>query len=297
MEAASSIGTSFAFDAIGTSWRIDIADTLSADEADVLRDRIFARIDAFDRAYSRFREDSLVTEMSRTAGTYVLPDDARPMFDLYHDLYTLTDGAFTPLIGDVLVQAGYDAAYSLRPGDVRQPAAWDDALEYRYPELVVRQPVTIDVGAAGKGHLIDIVAELLGNAGLRTFIIDAGGDMLHRDATGISVRVGLEHPSDASLAVGVADLGNASICCSSGNRRAWADYHHLIDPRTLASPRHIAATWTIAKTTMLADAMATCLFFVPAELLVARYAFEYLIMFADGTVARSDGFPAELFTV
>ena len=54
--------------------------------------------------------------MARAAGQYHLPDDAKPMFDLYYKLYAATDGKCTPLIGQVLVDAGYDANYSLQVG-------------------------------------------------------------------------------------------------------------------------------------------------------------------------------------
>ncbi len=80
-----------------------------------------------------------------------------------------------------------------------------------------------------------------------------------------------------------------------GNRRAWADFHHIINPHTLASPRHILAIWAIAETTLIADAMATCLFFTPADTLLAHYRFSYLIVKADHTLEMSPDFPAEIF--
>ena len=117
---------------------------------------------------------------------------------------------------------------------------------------------------------------------------------LRRDADRKVLRVGLEDPNDASKVVGVAHLVDQSICGSSGNRRAWADFHHIIDPFSLASPRHVLAVWTVAATTMLADAMSTCLFFVPPERL-REFAFDYVIIHADRTVSRSPGFPGEVF--
>lgn len=36
----------------------------------------------------------------------------------------------------------------------------------------------IDVGAVGKGYLIDRVADVLADAGLRRFTVDAGGDLV-----------------------------------------------------------------------------------------------------------------------
>ncbi len=103
----------FIFEAIGTKWTIDIRTPLLQNEADLLFEKILTRIDEFDKNYSRFRSDSLVTEMSRVTGHYRLPNDAKKMLDLYEKLYSLTKGLMTPLIGKSLEEAGYDANYSL----------------------------------------------------------------------------------------------------------------------------------------------------------------------------------------
>ena len=100
----------FNFKAIGTTWKIDIYEKFS----DEILSHIMARIELFDKAYSRFREDSLVTEISKSAGNFTLPDDAKLMMDLYRDLYVRTDGLVTPLIGQLISDAGYDAKYSLK---------------------------------------------------------------------------------------------------------------------------------------------------------------------------------------
>ncbi len=66
------MATSYEFDAIGTHWQIDIRDPLSPlEEVDFLR-QIQERIEAYDCVYLRFRDDSLVTHMSREAGNGTL---------------------------------------------------------------------------------------------------------------------------------------------------------------------------------------------------------------------------------
>ncbi len=169
------------------------------DEASLLA-RIRARIDEFDRDYSRFRDDSLVTKMSQEAGEYELPRDAEPMLDLYRELYALTGGLVTPLIGDVLIGAGYDAQYSLKPTEMRVPPAWEEALEYRFPRLVMRKPAMLDFGAAGKGYLVDIVAGLLKASGARSFSVNAGEISAHTTSRGSphasALSTGASRPGD-----------------------------------------------------------------------------------------------------
>ncbi len=285
-----------AFDAIGTTWKIDLLQDVSSEKRDQLMRAILARIDVFDRDYSRFREDSLIAEMARKAGTYTLPDDAAPMMAIYRRLYDLTDGRFTPLIGNVMVDAGYDAKYSFRPQPLTRPPRWEDALSYHHPVLEVKQPAWLDFGSAGKGYLIDIVGQVLLDNGVRAFCIDAGQDILHCSTDGSRRRVGLEHPGNFSQVIGVVELGNESICGSAGNRRNWADYHHIIDPRTLLSPRHLLAAWVVADTAMVADAIATALFLVSPETLAPHFDFAFLTVGADMSARFSQGFNAELFS-
>lgn len=285
----------FTFEAIGTTWNIDVP----ADVPSGLEQEIRKRIDEFDRAYSRFRDDSLVMEISRQAGEYRLPDDALPMMALYKELYQATGGLVTPLVGQVLVDAGYDASYSLKPKPIIAKARrWEDVMEYNHPILRVKEPALLDFGALGKGYLIDIVADLIRMHGIESYTVDAGGDIAHRSsATGQGgiLRVGLEDPGDAKKAVGVANIGNQSMCGSAGNRRAWDKFHHIINPETVESPHHILGLWTVADTTLLADGLSTALFFVGPEKLM-KYRFECAVVFADRSAVLSKGFPGNFFT-
>lgn len=284
------------FEAIGTQWQIDFPDGLLASKQEKILREIAERIKTFDKDYSRFRSDSLVSQIARAAGDYRLPADAEPLFTIYEELYRLTNGLMTPLIGDVLVAAGYDAEYSLQPKILTSPLPWEESMERHGLELTVKQPALLDFGAAGKGYLIDIVSEIIREAGVTSFCVDAGGDMAYYSETGEVLRVGLEHPSIPETAIGVAQLSNQSLCGSAGNRRAWSRFHHIINPDSLTSPRHISALWVVASTTLLADALTTALFFADPKILAEHYQFEYLIMRADHSITCSKNFPAELFT-
>jgi thiamine biosynthesis lipoprotein len=285
------------FEAIGTHWWIGIYQPLATDKVRRLQAQVEERIEAFDRAYSRFRDDSLISRMAAHAGDYVLPDDSRQLMALYRRLYDATQGAVTPLIGQPLSDAGYDAAYSLRAGVVTRPPAWDDVMGYdaKSCTLHLKRPALLDFGAAGKGYLVDIVFSLLRKAGVDELCVDAGGDMRCNLSTA-PLRVGLEHPDDASQIVGVAALRRGAMCGSAGNRRAWGVYHHIMDPFTLQSPRHIMALWTTAGSALVADGLATALFFASPARLKRYFAFSYLIVYADGQAERSAEFPAQLFT-
>lgn len=285
-----SLHRKFAFEAIGTQWEIEIGGNIAATQ---VLNSVKVRIEAFDKNYSRFRSDSLVTKMSLKAGEYILPDDAKPMLDLYRELYIITSGFMTPLIGQTLSDAGYDSSYSLKPGTLKKPPAWDECMIYDFPKLTIKQPVLLDFGAAGKGYLVDIIGGLLRANGCREFVINAGGDILHYGSAKIDVA--LEHPLNFDEAVGIATIKNQALCGSAGNRRAWAGYNHIINPDSLESPRHLQAVWACTETTMLADALTTALYFCSPVELSKRYTFSYGIIGSDMSLKYSDNFPAKFF--
>jgi FAD:protein FMN transferase len=110
-----------------------------------------------------------------------------------------------------------------------------------------------------------------------------------------SLRIGLEHPDNVKQVIGVATITNQAICGSSGNRRQWGEFHHIIHPTLLSSPRHMLATWVVADTAIVADAIATCLYFTSPALLQQHFDFEYLLLLPDYSIDQSFAFPAEVF--
>jgi FAD:protein FMN transferase len=281
------------FEAIGTRWVIDIFSVLPEAGYTAIKAQIRERIEEFDKTFSRFRQDSLVTQMAHAGGEYHLPEEGVEMLSLYQTLYDLTGGAFTPLIGSVMEQAGYDASYSLRPKKLHTPRRLDDVFILSGRKLFMKEPALLDFGAVGKGKLIDIVAMILEEQGISNYCVDAGGDIRYRGTK--FLRVGLEHPEQMQQVIGVAKIKNQSIAASAGNRRKWGKFHHIIHPHTLISPQHILATWVVTGSTMLADAIATALFLIAPDKLIGDYQFSYVILLADFSVQQSKDFPAELY--
>ncbi|MHC6592349.1 FAD:protein FMN transferase [Arthrobacter sp. C152] len=282
----------FSFTGIGTGWVISTALPLPPS----LRARLLDRVEAFDAAWSRFRPDSLVAAMAREPGRYGFPDEAAALGPLYATLYRLTGGAMTPLIGGSLERLGYDAGYSLVPAGPPVPApAWESVLAWEGSTLSAGAPVVLDIGAAGKGLPVDLLAAELAAAGVDSFVVDGSGDLLARGPDPIPV--GLEHPYDPAKAIGVIDLAGRALCASAANRRAWGDgLHHVLDGTTGQPVRTAVATWTLADTAMVADALATALFFVPGAALEDVFDFSWLTVFSDGSAAWSPEFEGTLFS-
>lgn len=281
---------SHSFDALGTQWTIETTVELSK----TLIDRIHWRIELFDATYSRFRADSLVTNIAAHGGNFTFPADADELFNFYRTLYDATAGKVTPLIGEVLERAGYDAAYSFQPKAQQPPPKWDDVMTWHDPILTTTQPVVLDMGAAGKGYLVDIVCALLDNDGVDDYVVDASGDLRHKGSG--HNKVGLEDPRDPNKIIGVIDVQNKSLCASASNRRAWGSgLHHIFDPDTSTPTNEITATWVMSNTALLADGIATALFFTDPRVLRKSFDFEYVRMHTNGAIDYSPAFEGKLY--
>ena len=276
---------SWQFEAIGTQWLIETEKPLGE-----LKNIITARIDSYDKTYSRFREDSLVGKIASKKGEYHFPADAEKLVDFYNYLYDLTDGAVSPLVGNVLVAAGYDREYSLRPGTVTAAPKWDETMKWNGSQVMMKRPAVLDFGAAGKGYLVDLLGEILERHGFDSYVIDASGDIRIR---GIEQTVGLENPHDPTRVIGAVQLNDMSLCASATNRRTWGEWHHVIDPRTAEPVNKVVATWVIAPTTIEADGLTTALFFVPGERIGKNK--HYVRLMSDGTIEHSPDFMGQLF--
>ena len=280
----------YSFEAIGTQWSIETETKIPVE----LKNTIQRRIEAFDSTYSRFRKDSLVTKIAQKPGEYLFPKDTDKLLSFYSQLYAITNGKVTPLIGDMISRAGYDADYSLKPLTQKPIILWDDAVMWDGTTLKTNQPVTLDFGAAGKGYLIDIISDILNEHSVTEYVVDGSGDLKHK---GTSMnKIGLEHPLDATKIIGAIDVQNRSFCASTSNRRAWGEgMHHIFDPDEMAPTRDIIATWVIADEAMIADGLATALFFTDPRTLREKYDYEYVRMHANGVLDYSAYFKDSLF--
>lgn len=240
---------SFRFSGIGTEWQLDTAAPLGPE----LEAAVLDRVESFDRTWSRFRDDSLASRIASAPGVWRLPAEAPALFELYRRLYQATDAAMSPLVGRTLETLGYDRDYSLRPSATPAPVpAWEDAIAWDGAALTTVQPVVLDIGAAGKGYLVDLVTELLVDAGHEQLIVDGSGDLRHVGAE--PMRVALEHPRDDSKAIGVVRVANGAICSSATNRRVWGTgIHHVLDATTGLPTSRVIATWAITPTALEAD--------------------------------------------
>ncbi len=286
----------YAFDALGTKFSITIWDDRPPEILTPLAHELEARTRVFDAQYSRFKADSLVTKISTQVGLIAVPEELMTMLRLYADLYAATNGKINPAIGFTLADTGYDATYSLTPqAHIRPVPAFTEALtivDDHHIEL--HEHILLDLGALGKGFLIDQLYSILKDEGIQRFLIDGSGDIRYYSVTNEPIACGLEHPTDPTMVIGTLIIKGGALCASAINRRQWRDRNHYIDPHDASSPQSTLATWVYTDTAALADGLSSALFFMAPEALFA-YSFEYCIVNHEMRMKKSAGFTADFF--
>jgi len=115
----------------------------------------------------------------------------------------------------------------------------------------------LDPSSYVKGWAIAQVRDILVQANLKRFLIDAGGDM---SVAGVW-RVGIQHPDKQNAIVAALQLSDGAIATSGLYRRG----EHIINPKT-ASPANILKSVTVVGPNIItADILATTFFAMGEE--------------------------------
>ncbi|MCL2045630.1 MAG: FAD:protein FMN transferase [Oscillospiraceae bacterium] len=123
----------------------------------------------------------------------------------------------------------------------------------------------LDLGAIAKGYIADKVAKYLIDHGVRSAVIELGGDVvtIGTNNDGEAWRIGIAKPfASISEIVGAVEIVNLSIVSSGVYSRYFemdgVSYHHILDPRTgMPVDTKIVSATIIASSVMDGDALAT----------------------------------------
>jgi len=251
---------------------------------------------AVEACCTRFDEDSELMQLSARVGEPVPVSDM--LFEIVRFAVAIadeTDGAFDPTVGAAMAARGFNREYQTgksAPAAGSDPLATyrDIVLDDHARTILLRRPLTLDLGAVAKGLAVDAAAQTL--APLLDFAIDAGGDLYlgGRNAEGQAWSVGIRHPRTDGAIVETLRVSNLAVCTSGDyERRAQAaggdgGESHILDGRTRNAAGNVASVTVIAPQAILADALATAAFALgPVEglQLLERHGVEGMIVTTD----------------
>jgi thiamine biosynthesis lipoprotein len=229
----------------------------------------FFELERIEKTYSRFLPTSQLSKVNSKLHTWQkVSTEFILLVEKSLSFAKQTNGAFDITLKSRLENLGYDASYSFQPKVESVVLRLKNFfLQFQRPILINKQESTIylrkqiEFGGLGKGFALDCLAKIIREKGVLDFYINAGGDIYG----GCSEKskpwtILLEHPDDATRAIGYIELKNQAIACSAPNRRKWGKHHHLLNSQTGQSEHSLKCIFVLAKTGIEADAYATALF-------------------------------------
>ncbi len=286
------------FESMGTVWKVSFKEFFHEEKVKEIEGVIQTHLTTFNNVYSRFNRDSFISKLQEVRGVVEVPHDLVAMLRLYAKYYMVSDKKFTPCIGALLEDAGYDDVYSFQEKESKRPVPdfFEAVKTVDDTHIFLNDSVLLDLGALGKGYCVDRLVELLRPYTEESFLVDGSGDVYY--VGNDSLAVGLEDPDDTTQVIGVIAMTEGGMCSSSTNRRAWGRYSHYLDPTTTSSPSFIRSSWVLAQTAAEADALSSVLFFVAPEKIEEELGvtFSYCLLNNERHIKKSPNFLATFFS-
>lgn len=134
----------------------------------------------------------------------------------------------------------------------------------RWRVSTIRPGVQIDPGGIAKGALLRDGIAVLARHGIRTAILDIGGDLYALGDTGRGpYRIGVRGPERGAGGLWLALHGGEAVATSGDYERFWEHggrrYGHILDPRSGRPAATASMATVIHADPLLADAAATAL--------------------------------------
>ncbi len=240
--------------------------------AQVASAQAFGRIEALNEILSDYRDGSEINRLSAQSGLgkwVPVSEELYRMIELSKKISRKTSGAFDITVGPVVQLWRRAMRRRIFPTNDEIEEA-RRAVGYRYIKLRPRnksvkltQPhMRLDVGGIGKGYAADEAVRVLNRFGIRSILVDAGGDLTLADPPpgkpGWEVEVSSGTLSDSTAVLLLSRVGIAT----SGATYRYLEhngvrYSHIVNPKTGVGLRYHVRTTVMAPNGTLADALAT----------------------------------------
>lgn len=259
---------------------------LDADRPDAelkdIADWAFEIVRRLEEQLSAYIATSDVVWINNTAAERPARIEPR-LFDLLKTcrrLHDETDGAFDVTVGPLVKTWGFFR----RQGQMPDPATLEEARAKVGMEFVSlndedhsvsfeKPGVEINLGAVGKGYVVDRVVEAMRSWGVKCALVHSAKSsiaVIGKPPVGeLAWRLGVTDPRDIEKALGSLVLVDSTMSVS-GNweqffKHEGKTYSHILDPRTGQPAQGILSTTVTGPSAAVTDGLATAFFVMGVE--------------------------------
>ena len=269
-----------------------------------LLEEAFDRVEEMEALWSRTRAGSDVARICEAAGepvavaaeTYALLEDALAWCAASEGALDITVAPVSALwdfTGGTEPPAAEDIAAAL-------PRVGCGQVTLEAGRVSLPEGAALDLGAVAKGAAADRLAAWLREAGVRSALLDLGGNIyaLGRQPSGRPWRVGIRDPADPGSLLMAVEAEDLSVVTSWVYQRNFISggrlYHHILDPETgYPADRGLLAVTVFSRSSLDGDALSTaCMVLGEARgmaLIEETEGVEAVFVREDGSLALSSG--------
>lgn len=258
----------FDFKAMGSPCAIQLY-ALGAKKGERAAQSAIDDVRRLEALYSRYREDSFLSEINRTAslgGRISVDDETAGLLDYADTCYRQSGGLFDITSG--ILRRVWDFKSGKLPDSwaidgIMEKIGWHQ-LKWERPVLAFDTPgMEIDFGGVVKEYAVDRAAALCLEAGVQHGIVNLGGDIKvigpHPD--GSAWRVAIRHPRRSGEILEALMLDSGALASSGDYERCIVlnavRYGHVLNPKTGWPVRHMAAVSVVSDFCVVAGSAST----------------------------------------
>lgn len=265
------------------------------------------RLQGLDALWSATSEGSDVARLNSGAGEAVaLAPETMRLLRLSEAVREETKGALDVTLLPLLKLWGFSGGVHRVPTaeEIEAARALTGAGKLKLDEAAgtarLEKGSSVELGAVAKGYAGELVAAELKSRGVRSALLDLGGniEVIGAREDGAPWRIGLRNPFGGAL-LGTVAVTDAAVVTSAIDQRFFTDeagnhYWHILDPATgKPAASGLASATVVASSGGRADALSTALFVMGAERAAAfwreRQDFEMVLVGMDGHVWITEG--------
>ncbi|SJZ92587.1 FAD:protein FMN transferase [Selenihalanaerobacter shriftii] len=233
----------------------------------------------------RYKQASIVSKINRQAGIrpVKVDDDILNMIKTAKEYGSSINGKFDITIAPVIELWGFGTENKTVPNTQKlkeklKLVNYKDIIinEEKETVMLAKPGMKIDLGGVAKGYIVDKAAKILKEAGIKSALINAGGNIrtIGTKYNGDKWRLGIRNPRDDEkdpddTYLDVIAVKETNIVTSGDYQRyfmqAGKRYHHVLDPDTGYPARGLASVTIISDSSFTADILSTALFILGFE--------------------------------
>ncbi len=221
-----------------------------------------------ERKFSRYRDDSLLTQINQAAGLHAVPIDTETAALLaYGDAcFKKSNGLFDLTSGVLRRCWNFKEACLPDPKHLRATltlVGWDK-IHWSPSEIYLPTPgMQLDFGGIGKEYAADRAAALCLNEGINHGLVNLAGDIriLGAHPDGSPWRIGIKHPRQPGATIASVNLTSGALATSGDYERffeiAGRRYSHILNAKTGYPVSELQAVSVTAPLCSVAGSLST----------------------------------------